>query len=637
MADVIEKILRIKDEASGPTKAVAATTDKAAKSSKGLEQGLDEAGGAMRKLRGAANALSPELGALVSVIDDGADVGEAFLGMSGPLALALGAIAAAAGVAYVAWRSYNEDTERSAKIAAAQSAAFEALTPILDSTRQATIDLRVATGELSEMQGDLETNAIRAHAALQAATKTSRENIAALHAEQASLKTQMVDFAESASGAMGPLGFVMNRVVDALTSSSSELQTEIDGERASIAAATTATKENIKVTEDAIRAKDKLAKSTKASASDFEFKSGVSGIVLETDQISDTQAVWDEWHAKQRQLSLQMDIAAQTAGAAIMKQAEIEGHEAGAAKFSGVMGGIAGMASGLSGGAGGISSSLSSFSGMMVDMGKEAIGAAAANAGAIVAAIVAIMQLVTSIVPNKQEAYDTAYSAAVASGATTAEAKASGTEAASKETGMLDDMHAFVMEFINELPSLATVTQEFIKTTISEGIPALISSLIQVIADPATYVGIITAMVDGIAGLFDTLFSAKFWNDLGKSLVDAFAKIFATDKHTGGLGDTGFLDLNTKSDKGGLFGTGFLDMAPKRASGGYVNRTGLALIHQGEEIKRRGGADSGTMAAQGGSQRGTVKSRGGEIVISFDDLHRSMNTNLSRVGGWSNG
>ena len=46
---------------------------------------------------------------------------------------------------------------------------------------------------------------------------------------------------------------------------------------------------------------------------------------------------------------------------------------------------------------------------------------------------------------------------------------------------------------------------------------------------------------------------------------------------------------------------------------------------------------AGTMAAQGGSQRGTVKSRGGEIVISFDDLHRSMNTNLSRVGGWSNG
>ena len=67
-------------------------------------------------------------------------------------------------------------------------------------------------------------------------------------------------------------------------------------------------------------------------------------------------------------------------------------------------------------------------------------------------------------------------------------------------------------------------------------------------------------------------------------------------------------------------------------AGGYVDRTGMAMVHQGEFFSGTGGGAGAGGAYAGNSQRGRVSGRGSEIVISFDDMFRAMDQHLGSRG-----
>lgn len=247
-------------EATAKKYGAAAAT--AAKNTSDLGTAASRAAKAAGPLGGILARLSPEAGAVASSFAAGTSALEGFgvAGVAGGVAM-LG-IAEAVAIGYVAWRAYTEDGTRAKEITTAQSAAFAALGPILDSTRMATIDLQIATGELSEAQGALEKNSIRAFEALNKATEASRKNIAALTKQQSSYLTQMVDMIPDVVSEWTPLGLV----IDGVTESSAELQERIDGEQESIDAATEAVRKNVEVTAAAIVAKDKHTKAARATA-----------------------------------------------------------------------------------------------------------------------------------------------------------------------------------------------------------------------------------------------------------------------------------------------------------------------------------------------------------------------------------
>lgn len=187
----------------------------------------------------------------------------ATLGVSTGALAAVGAglalVAQAAVVGYVAWAGYTEESRRASETAAKVHVALEALQPIIEDTRDATIDLKEATGELSEMQADLERNSLKAWRTLQKQTEETRKQLKALHTEQGSITTQLVDMGESLMPAWTPYGYALR----ALTTNSSELGEEIDGLNGTLREGERLTRENVTVTNDAAVAEDKSADAKK--------------------------------------------------------------------------------------------------------------------------------------------------------------------------------------------------------------------------------------------------------------------------------------------------------------------------------------------------------------------------------------
>lgn len=250
-------------------KAAEKAAKKTADETKGLGDAAGKAGQSSAKLAGALSMLGGPAGDAARSVADLADVGEVFADVGGLVGLsaasatvALGALAQAAAAGYVAWRIYAEDGERAAKIADEVAAAHKALSPILDSTRAATIDLAVATGTLTEMEGQLAQNALRAHDSYQQATEATRKRLAELGKEQGSIWTQMADGAESIVPSWTPLGMA----IDGLTTDSSELREESDALNATLDEAAAATRANVATTSALIEARTRHATTTREAA-----------------------------------------------------------------------------------------------------------------------------------------------------------------------------------------------------------------------------------------------------------------------------------------------------------------------------------------------------------------------------------
>lgn len=260
----------------------------AAKASKAAAEGVKasasaasdasgKVGQSSAKLAGALSLISPAAGDASRNLADFADVGEvasevgAALGLStAALGVALLAVAEAAAIAYVAYRVYTEESDRAAQSAAWLAASEAALKPILDDTRDATIDLKVATGELTEEQGALERASIRAFAAYQEATGGTRKQLATLKGEQSGVFTQLVDLADSVIPAWTPMGVVL----DGLTTTSGEYQVQVDGLQGSLDKAAATTRANRDVHKKLIEVEKKgtASKGAVAKASDDEAK-----------------------------------------------------------------------------------------------------------------------------------------------------------------------------------------------------------------------------------------------------------------------------------------------------------------------------------------------------------------------------
>ena len=262
---------------------------------------------------------------------------------------------------------------------------------------------------------------------------------------------------------------------------------------------------------------------------------------------------------------------------------------------------VGGIAGALSGGAGGIAGAVSQIGTM----------AGAAAAGPIVAAIMQIIQLVTAIVPEDGG------------------------------QGLLDQIHATIMEFFGDIGELPGVLARFMQDTIREGIPAMfdvIPSLIEGIIEnipviieatleqfPLMIGGLLQmviatipeAIVKGLITLFNPEFWAQVFKGLVESLKDALGGLFG-----GGAGST--------YGKGGFFDQIFVGPKEKaagersvlgsRASGDdFIPRTGLYMMHRGEVVSGNGRLPPG---AQSGRSQPPVVIQGS--VYGIDDLARAM-------------
>lgn len=252
-------------------KAAKKATDELAKAAKDSAKGVGslgdaagKAGAASAKLRGILGMISPDLAALAGGVNDASDAMEVGaqagqgLGLSATAVAGAFAVAAtAAAGAYVAYKIYTEESDRAAQIAASVAQAHQAIAPILNAERDALIDVRVATGELSEEQARNVQIQLSAMDTLAQATAGTRARIAEIRADQADLTTGLVDGLMEQGKSWGWLGAIQTSVFDALTTDSSELQEEIDALTGEIRKAETATVGTVKAQRQASEATDR--------------------------------------------------------------------------------------------------------------------------------------------------------------------------------------------------------------------------------------------------------------------------------------------------------------------------------------------------------------------------------------------
>lgn len=273
---VASVILKARDEASKEVKAVAAATDKAAESADELadkaraadkavggmgqsagqaapklddladksdraRKGADDLGDAagrmgsgMAKARGAASLLSPELGNLLGIGNDVADVlevaaeGAGVFGLSlGPVAVALAAIAAVGGVVAAVYVDLNSAEVAAAESAEANRKVHEQLASLWEEERGAILELALAHGELTEAEAESLAMRERVLGQFKAASASRQAEISELHQQKASWTAWVGDMADSVREATGEWNLGA-RAMDGLFDSSEEIQSRID-------------------------------------------------------------------------------------------------------------------------------------------------------------------------------------------------------------------------------------------------------------------------------------------------------------------------------------------------------------------------------------------------------------------------
>lgn len=217
--------------------------------------------------------LSTGTNPLIILSQQGPQVAQALSGAESATAALRGALAslltvvapaaAAIGTVYVAWRIYSEDATRAKETTALVQSALDAIRPSIDATRDATVRLRVATGELTDEQGQILMAATGAWRSYQTATEETRAKVAELTAEQGGLKTQIVDSVGAFLDVVDVAG-VNSRIFDALTTDSEELGGQIDALRGAQDAQIDALRSQVEVTSEAIRAENQRKTATKA-------------------------------------------------------------------------------------------------------------------------------------------------------------------------------------------------------------------------------------------------------------------------------------------------------------------------------------------------------------------------------------
>ena len=184
-------------------------TRKASEAGKELGDRFGHVGSGAGKLAGALDLLAPGLGSVGQGIADLADVGEVAAGSIGSFAApALGALAAAAIVLTPVIISLNSEMEAEAEAARVMGTAHAYARQELELQRTATLDLAVATGNMTQAartEADIRAQAgQRLGDYLATLTQTTQETLLAENKVRAIAKT-MGDLATAGLSVVGPL------------------------------------------------------------------------------------------------------------------------------------------------------------------------------------------------------------------------------------------------------------------------------------------------------------------------------------------------------------------------------------------------------------------------------------------------
>ena len=147
---------------------------------------------------------------------------------------------------------------------------------------------------------------------------------------------------------------------------------------------------------------------------------------------------------------------------------------------------------------------------------------------------------------------------------------------ADRKSSPLDQMGDQLKNFAKGLPNIGKEFGEFIKDAAKNIIPAIIEGVPKMAIELAKTLGNPVFWVKIIAGLIQAL---------ADSIGDAIRSVMKLGKDKDGDGRGALGEVGQAV--GGLF-------RGKRASGGFIGRTGLYLMHEGEEVVNPTGAGSGT-------------------------------------------
>ena len=134
-------------------RAAARATDQAGQSLENFKDTTGEADSILQAFAGGLDTIDPKLGGFVRVLGDGAGVLEAVARTGGGLVAIVGPLAAAAGLAALAWSHFSDELEESEEKISAAREELEAIQKIVGSIEQETLtaelERQVATGEAS--------------------------------------------------------------------------------------------------------------------------------------------------------------------------------------------------------------------------------------------------------------------------------------------------------------------------------------------------------------------------------------------------------------------------------------------------------------------------------------------------------
>lgn len=221
--------------------------------------------------------------------------------------------------------------------------------------------------------------------------------------------------------------------------------------------------------------------------------------------------------------------------------------------------------------------------------------------------------------------------------------------------GLLDSVHEWVMGLFDTIGKLPEVLTSAITKSITEGIPAMMDMIPRFIESfiasfpemlqaglmmiPQVVAGLLKLLITDLPkmaqAMIEMLADPQMWMDVAKAFVEALSGMFtgAFDGVNGKGGKTNVAGV-IANPLGALVGA-FADGTE------YVSRTGIAMVHAGEEIRQKGGAWSSAAMADGGSAstggysgRARVGGSGGKITVEIDpaDLAREMSRASSVQG-----
>ncbi len=674
--------------ATPPLDDLADKSDRARKAADALGDGAGRMGSGLAKARGAASLLSPELGNLLGIGNDVADVLEAAAGSAtglasplGAVAAVLGTVAAAVAVAIGAYNSLYEAEEAELRVAALARDTHAQLAGLYEAEREAVLDLAVAKGELTEAEAAEQRIRQGGLDQLNSSLETNTARVKALREHQGgwgALLGDAVDWADDLQGGLNPITMAL----DSITTSSAEAEAEV----ASLMDAAAA---------EASRAGEATAK------------------LVEADKATRAKADADQKGAA----AAQRHAAAERESAAALKAAAAEAERAAKAKHAAAVAALAaadaaeaGLESFLAEGDPAAEARLQyqqrvqmvdDAATAMRDAGRsdEAIADAVAK-GMIKASQELDAALAAAVAADEPEAEEPG---ALGGGAAAALADPLGAiagahpymEAAlaiAQAVSQLDDTMAGIYsvssdskggqqlggllgEILNNVNAeSAGKIADWVGDVAATAVPEILRAIPEFVAGlagaaPEIAAGLVEAVPDMLAGIVDMFFLlgpkvalAFFqglleidWFQVGENFVDGMAEAFKGlwEQLVGMVEDA--LGIESSSEPGLFDKGGWLDEAGKTVAGwfdgeesydsgsDYVARGGLKYVHAGERIvPATGSASQRTTAVMGGSpssssQSTSINLGSGMLLGTPDQVMREIKRHMGPTGrrlGW---